>query len=117
MKLYWLKRLALKWLVNDEDFYFIMTALRGPDIDAVHFIGDTRTDRVIKQQSTARIRYKAGLCNPSGTLRGATIDDGEPLSIHDMKDVVIEGTDENRWYHFNSHIKIAIAALRKAGYK
>ncbi len=107
MKLYWLKRLALKWLVNDRDFYFIMNALRGPDIVSLHL------SDAIKIQSTGRIRYKVGLNGDNG----AVISDGTPLEIENMTDIVIEGKDEEAWYHFDGHIKSAIASLWRTGYR
>ena len=114
MKLYWLKRLALKWLVNDQSFYFIMAALRGPDICSDYSSDGLKSvDVTIKEQSTARIRGKVGLSNESNAI----VSSGEPLYVRDMTNVTINSEDETKWSHFNGHIASAIRSLQTVGYK
>jgi len=112
MKLYWLKRLALKWLVNDQSFYFIMAALRGPDI-IEHENGMSER---IKQQSTARIRGAVGLDLMGPNSGYAVVESGPPKTIEEMEGVKLKGKDELGWYHFDGHILTAVTALKKVGY-
>lgn len=112
MKLYWLKRLALKWLVNDHEFYDIMSSLRGPDIQidvlrpAIHI-------PEIKKETTSRIRFKVGMIENGH----ATIDKGEPDLSRLFEAVQNKMGDWHQWIHFSAHIECAVKSLKVAGYK
>jgi len=103
----WLKRRALKWLINDRNFYHIMSAIRGPDAAG-------SSDHAVWTEAD---KAKAGFVAPLRGLIGMNRDLGADVSYGKLE--LLPGLlgSDSIFTHFYSHVENAQIALEKVGYE